>query len=104
MTTGSAQQPRRFLFVIWEGGGNVPPQLALARRLVARGYDVRVMSDPCNEEDAAAMGCRFVPYVRAPHRVDKSADSDFIRDWEAPNPREAFARLRDRLMFGPALA
>ena len=35
-------QPRRFLFVLWEGGGNVPPILGLARRLVERGHTVRV--------------------------------------------------------------
>ncbi len=32
----------RFLFAIWQGGGNVPPELALAKRLARRGHDVRV--------------------------------------------------------------
>ena len=36
--------PRSFLFVTLEGGGNVPPVLGLARRLAARGHDVRVLS------------------------------------------------------------
>jgi hypothetical protein len=31
-------EPRRYLFVMWEGGGNVPPQVGLARKLVARGH------------------------------------------------------------------
>jgi UDP:flavonoid glycosyltransferase YjiC (YdhE family) len=96
--------PRRFLFVLWEGGGNVPPQLGLARRLVARGHAVRVLSDPCNAAEAAAAGCAFVPYARAPHRRDKSAASTLVPDWEARGPAQAFALLRDRLMFGPARA
>ena len=29
---------REFLFVLWAGGGNVPPQLTLAGRLVERGH------------------------------------------------------------------
>ena len=74
--------PRRFLFVLWEGGGNVPPILGLARRLVERGHSVRVMSDPCNEEEVRAAGCAFTAYSRAPHRTDKSAASTLIRDYE----------------------
>ncbi len=31
-------KPRRFLFVLWEGDGNVPPLLGLARRLLERGH------------------------------------------------------------------
>jgi MGT family glycosyltransferase len=33
----------RILFVTWAGGGNVPPVLALADRLTARGHEVRAM-------------------------------------------------------------
>ena len=70
--------PRRFLFTLWEGGGNVPPQLELARRLVARGHHVRVMSDLCNEAEARAAGCSFVAYTRAPSRPAKSAASTLL--------------------------
>lgn len=96
--------PRRFLFVEWEGGGNLPPALGLARRLVERGHDVRVLSEPCNETEVRAAGCTFVSYRHAPHRHDKSPDSAFIRDWESANPLAAFALLREQLMFGPARA
>jgi hypothetical protein len=34
--------PKRFLFVMAEGDGNVPPQLGLARRLVSGGHEVRL--------------------------------------------------------------
>ena len=38
---------RSYLFVTFEGGGNVPPVLGVARRLAARGHDVRVLTEPC---------------------------------------------------------
>lgn len=103
MSPMPAAEPRRYLFVLWEGGGNVPPQLTLARKLIARGHSVRVLGDPCIREDAEAVGCVFVPFTRAPHRVDRSVESDIVRDWETKSPLHAFARLRDRIMFGPAL-
>jgi MGT family glycosyltransferase len=103
MTAGISIAPRRFLFVLWEGGGNIPPQLGLARRLVERGHQVRVISDPCNEGEAREAGCSFVPYTRAPHRNDKSAGSTIVKDYEAKNPAEAFKRFADTIMFDPAL-
>ncbi|MCP3138253.1 hypothetical protein [Pyxidicoccus xibeiensis] len=36
---------RRFLFVMMDAGGNVPPQLGIVRRLAARGHAVRVLAD-----------------------------------------------------------
>ena len=35
---------KSFLFVLWAGGGNVPPQLVLAGRLAAQGHEVRVLA------------------------------------------------------------
>lgn len=50
----------RILFVTWDGGGNVPPVLALAQRLRARGHEVRAMG-------SASLVTRFeargVPYL-----------------------------------------
>jgi UDP:flavonoid glycosyltransferase YjiC (YdhE family) len=93
-----------FLFAHWEGGGNTPPMLAVARRLLARGHRVRVISDPCNQDEVQAIGASFAPWTRAPHRADKSADSDLIHDWEVKSPLAMMGRLRDRLFCGPALA
>jgi hypothetical protein len=67
--------PRAFLFVVWEGGGNLPPILGLAQRLVERGHSVRVISDPCNEQEVLSTGATFVPYTRAPRRHDRHAAS-----------------------------
>ena len=38
--------PKRFLFAMWDGGGNVPPAIGLVRRLVERGHVVRLLGDP----------------------------------------------------------
>lgn len=102
--TMTAGIPRRFLFVMWEGGGNVPPLLEVARRLVSRGHEVRVMSDPCNEPEVRAAGCTLVAYTHAPHRTDKSSDSTLIKDYAVSSPPAAFALLQEQLMFGPAQA
>jgi MGT family glycosyltransferase len=96
--------PRRYLFVMWEGGGNVPPILGLARRLVQRGHSVRVMSDPANEREAREAGCEFTAYTRAPHRHDKSAASTIVNDYDAKNPAQALYIYMDKVMAGPALA
>lgn len=94
----------RYLFVLWEGGGNVPPQLGLARELVRRGHAVRVLGEDCLRAEVEAAGCAFVPFRTAPNRPDRSRATDYVRDGEASNPLSAFARHRDRLMMGPALA
>ncbi len=93
---------RRFLFVLWEGGGTNPPELAIAARLGARGHDVRVLGDPCIEADARAAGASFVPYRKAPHRTTRTPESEIIRDWDAATPLGAFARARERHAFRPA--
>lgn len=95
---------KRFLFVIGEGGGNVPPQLGLARKLVTRGHDVRVLTEPCVEADVRAIGASYASLTKAPHRSDRSRESDFVRDFEARTPIGSLAAFRDRAIFGPARA
>jgi MGT family glycosyltransferase len=90
------------LFVLWDGGGNVPVQLGLARALVERGHDVRVLTEDSLIADVGAAGCRFEPFVEAPNRATR--DGDLVGDWQARTPLGAFARARDRVMMGPAAA
>lgn len=97
-------QPRSFLFVLWEGGGNVPPLLGLARKLVARGHAVRVISDPCNESEVVLAGATFAPYTRAPHRSDKQAASTLVKDYDAKDTGAAFQVFLNTIACGPALA
>lgn len=91
---------RSYLFVTWEGGGNVPPVLGIARRLVERGHDVRVLTEPCLEDAVAAIGARFIPFEHGFAREDCA--QDIMRDWEAKTPVGALRRNFDRVVFGPA--
>lgn len=104
MPSSCAPPSRDFVFATWEGGGNVQPALTIARRLAARGHRVRFMSDACSRWEVEAAGLAFVPWTTAPSRPDKSVGTDFLRDWLADTPAACFARLRDAIMCGPALA
>ncbi len=97
-------RPRRFLLALWDGGGNVPPELGVARRVVERGHRVHVLGDPTFADAAEAAGCSFSPWQRAPHRKTFDPSDDLLKDWEANDPLDALRRLRDELMSGPAAA
>lgn len=100
----NATHPRRFLFVLWDGGGNVPPQLALVRQLIARGHAVRVLAPRVLEARIAATGGQFVPYQQAPEHESAVPTCDLLQDWKAATPLGAAAQVRDRVMVGPSLA
>ncbi len=89
---------------VWDGGGNAGPELDVARRLVERGHVVDVLGDPTLAATAAAAGCRFSPWSRAPHRMTSDISDDYVRDWEAEDTTDTVRRLRDRVMGGPAAA
>lgn len=92
----------KFLFVMIEGGGNVPAQLSIARRLVKRGHEVHVLADSAIENEAKIVGATFHPFVRAPHQNMRDREKDRVKDWEAKTPMGQFARVADHLFFGPA--
>ncbi|MBK5292140.1 MAG: glycosyltransferase [Acidobacteriia bacterium] len=94
----------RFLFVMVEAGGNVPAQISIARRLAARGHEVHVLSDRAAESEVLAAGCRFLPFVHAPHNNMRDREADVVRDWESSFPPAQVRRVGERLMFGPASA
>jgi UDP:flavonoid glycosyltransferase YjiC (YdhE family) len=91
---------RSFLFVTFEGGGNVPPVLGLARRMAARGHRVRVLAEPCLRGVVEAAGAAFVPFERHFTREDRT--EDLIGDSKAWSPVGALRRSFDRVVFGPA--
>jgi MGT family glycosyltransferase len=97
-------QPLNFLFTTWEGGGNVTPALVVARKLLASGHRVRVMSETCNRPEAEAAGASFVAWKRAPNRADRSRESQTCADWAAPTPQEGLISVIRDLWCGPALA
>jgi MGT family glycosyltransferase len=93
---------RRFLITMWEGGGNVPPELGVARRLLSRGHQVHVLADPTIQAAAQALGCTFSPWRRGPHHTSLDPAEDILKDWETRNPLVMLKRVRDRFIAGPA--
>jgi MGT family glycosyltransferase len=91
---------RSYLFVTFEGGGNVPPVLGVARRLATRGHGVRVLTEPCLRETVEQAGARFVPFNRHFTRTDRTVD--LIGDSAARTPIGALRASLERLVFGPA--
>ena len=92
----------RILVAIWDGGGTVPPELAVTKGLVDAGHDVTVIGDAVLADEVAATGAAHVPWSTAPQHHTRLADDDFIKDWETKNPLQLFARVRDRFICGPA--
>ena len=94
--------PKRYLFAIIDGGGTVPADTSVIRALVGRGHDVRVLADRVLAPDVESTGAEHIPWTRAPQRPDLDPKSVIINDWDAKTPAEAFARVRDGAMVGPA--
>jgi MGT family glycosyltransferase len=94
----------RVLIPYWDGGGSVPPLLAMLRVMSERGHDVRVLGTPTLRARVEAAGGRFVAYAYGAGHDPSSPETDLFRDWEPRTPFGVFARVRDRLLCGPALA
>ena len=92
----------RVLVVAWDSGGGVEVVETVVRRTVARGHQVRVLGTEGLRAGLEAAGATFRPYRYAPDNDRSRAETDLLRDWEAKNPLDAFARIRDRVLFGPA--
>ena len=56
----------RYLVVTWDGAGNLVATTALARRLVERGHDVRLLGHRSIDRRVGAHGWRFRPFDRTP--------------------------------------
>ncbi len=73
------------LFLTADGGGNVPPALALARELAGRGHGVRFLGHPAQETEIRSAGHGFTPYRHAllwsghEPRSSSRAAIDFLR-------------------------
>ena len=92
-----------YLFTQWDGGGSLPPELTIVRRLITAGHAVTVLGDPVSEPEVRAVGVDdFRPWVQAPHHVSRRAEDDYTRDWELRNPMAVLGNLMDTLMVKPA--
>jgi UDP:flavonoid glycosyltransferase YjiC (YdhE family) len=88
-----------FLFVLWSGGGNVPPQLTLARRLVARGHRVRMLAPAVLRDAIVAAGIEHVPYRAIPEHDEAAPETSLVRD-AGRSKLGAVAAARDNLIAG----
>ena len=94
--------PRRYLFAIIDGGGTVPADTSVIRAMVERGHDVRVLADAVLAPDVETTGAEHVPWERAPQRPNLDPQSVIMKDWDTSTPFQAFGRVRDGAMVGPA--
>jgi MGT family glycosyltransferase len=94
--------PKRYLFAIIDGGGTVPADTSVIRAMVERGHDVRVLADRVLAPDVETTGAEHVPWDRAPQRANLDPQSVIMKDWDTSTPFQAFARVRDGAMVGPA--
>jgi UDP:flavonoid glycosyltransferase YjiC (YdhE family) len=74
------------LFVTWDGGGNVPPALAIADELVTRGHRVRFLGHTAQREALAARG--YPPATATRSRAFSSQDDN--------SPLDMIAAFGDR--------
>jgi MGT family glycosyltransferase len=100
----AAPEPADILLATVQGGGTIPPQMGLARRLVERGHRVHVLSEPTVEAEARAAGCSFRTWPSAPFTDAVSRDRPMGRDWELHTPGQALRLVRDfgEMIFGAA--
>jgi MGT family glycosyltransferase len=91
------------LVALWDGGGTVPAELGVVRRLVTRGHEVTVLADPPMAAAVEATGARFRPWREAPHRLTPE-DRDLVDDASCRTPLGVLDRLLSRLIAGPAAA
>ena len=94
--------PKSYLFAIIDGGGTVPADTSVIRAMVERGHDVRVLADRVLAPDLESTGAEHIPWNRAPQRADLDPQSVIMKDWDTSTPFQAFARVRDGAMVGPA--
>ena len=55
----------RFAFVTWDGGGNVPSAVGIARELASRGHDVVFIGYEVQRPHFETRRLRFVPLSRS---------------------------------------
>jgi MGT family glycosyltransferase len=80
--------------------GNAPPQLALTRRLVERGHDVRVLAHRAARERIERTGAEFIEFQRTLPDLDITRrETDTLRDWEARTRSGAGMRLLKNGLF-----
>jgi MGT family glycosyltransferase len=85
--------------------GNAPPQLAVSRKLVERGHEVRVLAHRAARERIERTGAEFVEFQRAHPDFDITRrETDVLRDWEAHTRFGAGMRVLKNGLFAFVVA
>jgi MGT family glycosyltransferase len=85
----------RYLIVTWDGAGNLAPTLGIARTMVERGHDVRMLGHDTIAELCGDVGAHFVP-------LSQREGWDAMED---PDDFEAEVKLLiEELCFSSAIA
>jgi MGT family glycosyltransferase len=92
----------KILVAGWDSGGGVEAVQTVVRRAVARGHDVRVLGTGGLRSRFESAGAVFLPYKYAPDNDLRWPETDLLKDRETRNPLTLWARVRDRLLVGPA--
>ena len=92
----------KILVAGWDSGGGVEAVQTVVRRAVARGHHVRVLGTEGLRSRFESAGAVFLPYKYAPDNDLRQPETDLVKDWETRNPLSLVARVRDRLLCGPA--
>jgi len=91
-----------YVLATFEGGGSVAPFITLARKLLAAGHSVRIVSDACNRDEALVVGAAFSPWTRAMSRAERGREHEPVRDWEATDGFAGLCMLLDLQVVGRA--
>jgi MGT family glycosyltransferase len=86
---------RSYLFALVDGGGTVPPELGIVRRLVARGHRVTVLAEESMADQVGSTGAAFVPWTQSWGQFE---------DWQLRTPARLLRGMVDEMLLGPAPA
>jgi MGT family glycosyltransferase len=92
----------KLLVASWDSGGGVEAVQTVVRRAAGRGHQVRVLGTAGLRSRFESAGAGFRVYRYAPDNDTRRPETDLVKDWEARTSLGEFARVRDRVMFGPA--
>jgi MGT family glycosyltransferase len=92
------KQKNHFLFLTIDGGGNIPPVLGLAKRLMKKGHTVTVLSEPCLETPVVSLGLNYISFRE--YFIRENRKEDICRDWND----SIFSKpaVFKNVVFGPA--
>ncbi len=91
-----------YLVALTDGGGTVPPELGVVRRLVERGHRVGVLAEDSTAAEVAATGAAFQRWTHALNRPDRRAEHAPYQEWKIRNPRRLLDEMVEHLIVGPA--